>query len=148
MALVPTLGQQILAEMDVEGVTAELQTKSRASRPHVPSVLDESSLASSIDVLQDHEGRSDAGSVSVSSFSGSGRESNTGEASPTWVDQFSPKLDGQPRRPSTESGPIPLELASSGLSHATNLSESISTTNSALSYGPDGSGRVRISTSF
>ena len=132
MALIPTLGQQILAEMDVEGVTRELQSKSRTPRSPVdPSPPSESSLASSIDILPDHDSRSDAGSVSISSFSGSGRESNMGEP---WVDQFSPRPEAS------------LQLHEPGgldLSQSTHLSESISTTNSALSQHLDRSGRVR-----
>jgi peroxin-3 len=62
-----TLADQILEQMDVDGLTRELQLRSRnrkttrqaVSRPERPP----SSLASSIDVVQDHDTRSEAPSL-------------------------------------------------------------------------------------
>jgi peroxin-3 len=139
MTLIPTLGQQILVEMDVEGVTEELQAKSRTPRSPTeppPPAPSESSLASSIDLLQDHDARSDAGSISVSSFSGSGMESNLGEPQNS-VEPLSPRPDDLSRELSNESA-----VPSSELLQGTMLSESILTTNSALS------GRVRATYYF
>jgi hypothetical protein len=93
----------------MEGLTLELQTKSGASksakaplsssetpRPRPPP--SESSLASSVDVVQEQDARSDAESVthSVSSTSYSGQDDtslstpNFGESSQSWVEAESP----------------------------------------------------------
>ncbi|KAF5350494.1 hypothetical protein D9756_008479 [Leucocoprinus leucothites] len=68
MALLPTLGDQILETMDVESITKELQTRSKARNARQQqSTQTSSSLASSIDIVQEHEVRSENGSVSVAS---------------------------------------------------------------------------------
>jgi hypothetical protein len=141
--LIPTLGQQILAEMDVESVTNELQARSRAPKSLVVLSPPVPSESSSVDIVQDHDAHSEAGSVSVSSFSGSGKESNIGESSQSWVDPLSPRQEGRSRLPSNESGPIPPEIHFPEILQGTHLSESISTTDSAMSHGLDGSSRVR-----
>jgi peroxin-3 len=64
---IATLADQILEQMDVDGLTRELQLRSRnrkttcqpASHPERPP----SSLASSVDVVQDHDTRSEAPSL-------------------------------------------------------------------------------------
>jgi hypothetical protein len=102
MALVPALGEQILREMDVEEITHELQSRSNKQRTRTaPSPLStqpqqlpasplassrpppsESSLASSVDLLADHDARSEA-SISFSSVSGSaqGQDRENGQDS-------------------------------------------------------------------
>lgn len=65
MALLPTLGDQILEDMDVEAITKELQNRSKARNARHPSQAS-SSLASSIDVVQEHDVRSENGSVAHS----------------------------------------------------------------------------------
>ena len=147
MALVPTLAQQILEEMDVEGVTQELQTKSRASKSPVrysPPAPSESSLASSIELLPDPDVRSESGSVSVSSFSGSVRDLNLGDSSQSWVEtssleqQRSVRLDRSPEQSHRQQ---PLRTSESPL--GARSSESVMTFNSGLSSTNEGSSRVR-----
>ncbi|KII91963.1 hypothetical protein PLICRDRAFT_173744 [Plicaturopsis crispa FD-325 SS-3] len=142
MALMPTIGEQILKEMDVEGVTNELQSKSKASKaasalrsrsispsPIAPS---QSSLASSAELLHEGDARSDAGSTSVSSHSGANDSSNLGESSTSWVDNFS--AEGSERHPSFVGEARPaLDFAGA------HLSDSITTASSALSYGNEDS---------
>ncbi|KAG1722114.1 Peroxin-3-domain-containing protein [Suillus paluster] len=131
MALVPTLAEQILEEMDVESLTDELQSLSRTSRTrsrfqHPGS---ESEFSSVSDV------HSDAGSASVSSYSSySGVDGETSSnlvaSTGSWVDRFS----------SSSSYRSPIEqlqqphdfLASAG----NRLSDSITTASSSLSYNP------------
>jgi peroxin-3 len=65
MALLPSLGDQILEYMDVEAITRELQNRSKARNTRRQSQVS-SSLASSIDVVQEHDLRSDSGSIAPS----------------------------------------------------------------------------------
>jgi peroxin-3 len=155
MALIPTLGKQILEEMDVEVVTHELQTKSRAFRtpselpPPPPPPLAPPSESSSIDLLHEHEAPSDVESVSASTSSVYGQDDsgvgsfNAGESSQSWVDQLSTQ-SSQPSaswRPSSASEP-PLPDFMAGVQ----LSDSITTASSALSYGnANGDGQDMVS---
>jgi len=74
MALLSTLGDQIHESMDVEVITGELQARNKAknarrqNQPGQPSHVS-SSLASSFDVVQEHEVCSRDESVSVASTS-------------------------------------------------------------------------------
>lgn len=66
LALLPTLGDQILGNMDVEAITRELQTRSRVRNTRQPSATATSSgIGSSIHIVQEHEVRSENGSVST-----------------------------------------------------------------------------------
>lgn len=94
MALLPALGAHILQDMDVEGVTQELQSFSKAPKeriepPHAapPS---ESSITSSVDNHRspDADMRSENGSVSVIS-SNDGVATDLSTSAGSWVDQFS-----------------------------------------------------------
>jgi len=138
MTLIPTLSQQILQEMDVEGVIQELQTKSRAPKSPVgPSPPDrsQSSLASSVELLPDQDTRSDVGSNSISSFSGSALDLNLGDSSQSWVDQFSASLrQGSEHQPS--------HIGSLDSPQGARLSDSIITANSGPSFVNDGSVHV------
>lgn len=98
MALLPTLGTHIIEGMDVEGITQELQSHSRASKariefqpPPPPSVED--SIASSLEIVQsrEHDIRSDNGSVSALSSTGieDVATSDLGSSSMSWVDPSS-----------------------------------------------------------
>jgi hypothetical protein len=98
MALMPTLSKHILEEMDVEGITREIQSISKASRarknPPIsvePPPESESSLTSSVEVVQvhDHDATSDSGSMLLSSASGH-EDTRLSESSTSWVDQLSP----------------------------------------------------------
>lgn len=138
MALIPTLGEQILVELDVESLTQELQAKSRASRlplepPQPPS---ESSLTSSIDILPDQDAPSDAESASVSSFSGQEEvvhSSNLTESSQSWVDQFSTLSSTSGLLPVPSNATVEVEVDSGDLG-GTQLSDSVTTDGSAISY--------------
>ncbi|KAF9225065.1 hypothetical protein BS17DRAFT_731904 [Gyrodon lividus] len=122
MALIPTLASQILEDMDVEALTNELQSVSRASRSRslIPS---HSQHHSQSEVSSVSDAHSDAGSVSLSSYSGSGGDRNQASTSAlgSWVERMSPS-DGY-RAPHNF-------LASTG----TALSDSITSTSSSLSY--------------
>lgn len=139
MALIPTLAEQILEEMDVESLTNELQSLSRASRPqslirHAGS-QPESEVGSSSDV------HSDAGSASVSSYSGFDGElsSNMAASTSSWVDRFS--TSSSHRNPKEQLQQLHDFLASAG----NQLSDSITTASSSLSYNPVASSHVSIS---
>ncbi|KAG1851807.1 Peroxin-3-domain-containing protein [Suillus tomentosus] len=129
MALIPTLAEQILEEMDVESLTDELQSLSRMSRPQSrfqhPESHSESEASSTSDM------RSDAGSVSLSSYSGiDGETSNMAASTDSWVDRFSSVSS---HRSASEQLQLPHEfLASAG----SQLSDSITTASSSLSYNP------------
>jgi peroxin-3 len=138
----PTLGQQILRDMDVEGVTHELQAKSKAikfSSQHSPPAASSSSLASSIEIVQDHG--SDAGSMSVSSNTGSVADSNLAESSQSWVEQFS---SGPSRESSSEARPRSMEIGSLLFLPGADLSDSFTTTSSGYSNGKEHPGRVSM----
>lgn len=92
MALLPTIGEHIVEGMDVEGLTKDLQEKSRVarlsrtfSRPGSPDVRPQQQLL-------DHDSRSDMGSSVVSSIpedSPSIASTNLGDSTRSWVDEFS-----------------------------------------------------------
>lgn len=130
MALVPTLAEQILEEMDVESLTNELQSLSRTSRPRSrlqqPEHHSESEVSSVSDV------RSDAGSASISSYSGMDGETSSNMATSTgsWVDRFSISSS---HKSTNEQLQLPHDfLASAG----SQLSDSITTASSSMSYNP------------
>jgi len=142
MALMPTLGKQILEELNVEDVTHELQMKSKAPRtPSEPRPPPSESSVASNDPLHELDSRSDMESASASSFSyqGEGGESsNIEESSQSW-DHFSAQ-SSQPsgsRRPSLARP----ETDSTDFLAEAQLSDSITTASSALSY-VNGSGLV------
>jgi peroxin-3 len=130
MALVPTLAEQILEDMDVESLTNELQSLSRTSRPRSrfqqPEFHSESEVSSASDV------HSDAGSTSLSSYSGIDREtsSNMTASTGSWVDRLSSYSS---HGSTSEQLQQPHDfLASAG----SQLSDSITTASSSLSYNP------------
>ncbi|KZT08080.1 uncharacterized protein LAESUDRAFT_724066 [Laetiporus sulphureus 93-53] len=92
MALLPTLGKYILEGMDVEGVTYELQSYSKATRPHIelqpPAPPSESSLASSMELLLKpaHDDRSENGSLSVISSAHENGSPSELSSSSSWID--------------------------------------------------------------
>ncbi|KAG1749450.1 Peroxin-3-domain-containing protein [Suillus lakei] len=129
MALVPTLAEQILEEMDVESLTNELQSLSRTSRPRSRFQQQESHSESEVSSASDVH--SDAGSASLSSCSGIDGETSSNMAASTgsWVDHFS--SSSSHRSPSELQQPHDF-LASAG----SQLSDSITTASSSLSYNP------------
>ncbi|OSD01028.1 hypothetical protein PYCCODRAFT_1436810 [Trametes coccinea BRFM310] len=92
MALLPTLGAHILRDMDVEGVTQELQSYSRASKDRLEvqhsTAPSESSASFGAERGPDTDMRSDNGSVSVIS-SNEGVPTELSASSTSWVDQVS-----------------------------------------------------------
>ena len=100
----PILGQHVLTEMEVEALTAELQSLSKASKiypsqprllpPSPPVPSSESSMTSSIELVKDGDASSDArsesGSVSVSEQSVlvEAGPSRLTESQTSWVDDF------------------------------------------------------------
>ena len=142
MALLPTLGPHILQGMDVEGVTQELQSfsskapKARVELQH-PTAPSESSATSSVDVgvrIQEADGRSDNGSVSVASDA---VPTEMSASSTSWVDQFSSMGSSQVSAVS----PAPVgggTSDSSRSSMAADLSDSMLTTSSASSSSAPG----------
>lgn len=91
MALIPTLASQVLEDMDVEALTNELQSISRASRSRTlqpsqnpPRSQSVSEMSSVSDV------HSDPGSFSIPSKSGSGFDGERASAtSGSWVEHMS-----------------------------------------------------------
>ena len=140
MALLPTLGEQILEKLNVESITRELQSKSRtsqaASMEPLPPPQSESSTSSSIELLQDQDTRSDVESISMSSFSGQDEvtgaaSSHLTESQSLIVDQFTTESLHQP---STASEPPLSNSKFPDPFTGAQLSDSITTASSALSY--------------
>ena len=131
MALIPTLAEQILEEMDVESLTNELQSLSRTSRFYARH----SASQSGSEVGSASDAYSDAGSVSVSSYSGFDGDTssiNMEASTSSWVDRFS----------TSSSHREPHDFLTSAGSQ---LSDSITTASSSLSYNPVASSHVSIS---
>jgi peroxin-3 len=153
MALLPTLGKRIIEGMNVEEVTEQLQSLSRASKaasakPLLPPALSDSSVSSGTGVqVQVEDAKSDNDSVSV--VSAPGQDDSTGtsrlnssmaESSMSWVDQLSLSTPGHSTQPSHEhspeaSGSEPRQQSHSPKSNVgTELSDSI-VSGSSVSYG-------------
>ncbi|KAH9851022.1 Peroxin-3 [Lenzites betulinus] len=122
MALLPTLGAHILQDMDVEGVTQELQSFSKPPREraeHLPAVPpSESSVTSTVDHRRnpDADIRSDNGSVSVISSS-DGVPTELSASSASWDDQFS--------MPPSQISPLYAESAEGGDTTSTSPKSSV-----------------------
>ena len=93
MALLPTIGEHIIKGMDVEGLTNDLQEKSRASK------LVRNSMPASLEnwppkyTPVDTDARSDMESSIISSAPGVG--TTLGDSTQSWVDGFSWKSFGE-----------------------------------------------------
>lgn len=133
----PTLGHQILEQMDVEAITHELQSRSRAvkSAAELPP-LSESSIVSSLELNQEQDARSDVGSLSLSSMSG--QEEAAPVSSPamdssdaSWVDQLSTQ-SSQPSHSQQASQVSSPQNQHQELFTGPTLSDSITTASSAL----------------
>lgn len=130
MALIPTLASQVLEDMDVEALTNELQSISRASRSRTlqpsrnqPRSQSVSEMSSVSDV------HSDPGSLSFSFHSGSGFDGDRASAtSGSWVEHLSASQGpiARPDAPTQLSDSV--TSASSSLSH--NTENSVTSTNS------------------
>lgn len=132
MALIPTLASQVLEDMDVEALTNELQSISRASRSRTlhPSQNQQRSQSVS-DLSSVSDVHSDAGSVSFSSYSGSGFDGDRASAtSGSWIEHMSAS-ESPIARPD-----VPAQL-----------SDSITSASSSLSRNGHGTGDSVTSTS-
>ena len=87
MALLPTVGEHIIEGMDVEGLTNELQEKSRASRVARNSGLMSPESQPPKHASTDTDARSDMGSSTISSVPEVG--TTLGDSTRSWVDGFS-----------------------------------------------------------
>ncbi|KAF8126804.1 Peroxin-3-domain-containing protein [Boletus edulis] len=136
MALMPTLAAQILEDMDVESLTDELQSLSRASRSRAlqppcsqPRSQSVSETSTSSDV------HSDPGSLSFSSHSESGVDGDRASAtSGSWIEHMSAS-EGPTTRPD-----IPARLSDSITSASSSLSHN--TENSVTSTGSRTKGQL------
>ncbi|PSR73243.1 hypothetical protein PHLCEN_2v10903 [Hermanssonia centrifuga] len=147
MALLPTLGAHILEGMDVEGVTQELQAQSRASKaPYTeptppPPPLEQSSVPSiEIQSAPEQDARSENESVSVVSYpdhDDTGSSSNLGASSQSWVENFSSQqsqLSPETSSVSADESRLNADSPKSSIV-GTDISDSIMTSSSAVSYG-------------
>lgn len=171
MALLPTLGEHILTGMDVEGVTQELQSQSRASKAATPLPASEqpsnSSITSSVEVLPQPEQDARSENDYASIISGPTQDdatstSDLAASSQSWVDHFSSMQSSQHVSEAGPSHGTSSSSASGSLPNpdspksnlGTDLSDSVITTSSAISYGdanlvstlcnPHGFGRILI----
>ncbi|KAG6902355.1 hypothetical protein C0995_001152 [Termitomyces sp. Mi166 len=125
LALIQTLSEQVFHEMDVEGLTSELQNRSKAR--HANKLRLErppSSLASSIDMVQDGDTRSEAESAVASVASTSYGVTSTSDISTSGLQNWVESSSGAPVPPSSES--LQEDEASA------RMSESIMTANSSV----------------
>ncbi|KAI8989028.1 Peroxin-3 [Trametes punicea] len=135
MALLPTLGAHILRDMDVEGVTQELQSFSRASKGRLePQHAAAASDSSSVDHPRgpDTDVRSDSESVSVISSS-DGVPTELSASSTSWVDHFSSMQSSEVSRIALESPEAGTTSNSPKSSVGADLSDSIMTASSMSS---------------
>lgn len=151
MALLPTLGKHVLEGMDVEGVTAELQSMSKPSRSPKPASPPETSLASSVELTSPvvADELSENGSVSIiSSVHENGTSMHTPDSSMSWVDQLSMQSSQEPgaiaAAASTSESPAGVE----SLKLNGSLSESMLSTSSTSSKLENGHGNVSTHADF
>ncbi|OSX56831.1 hypothetical protein POSPLADRAFT_1062339 [Postia placenta MAD-698-R-SB12] len=143
MALLPTLGKHVLEGMDVEGVTAELQSMSKPSRSPKPASPPETSLASSVELTSPvvADELSENGSVSIiSSVHENGTSLHTPDSSMSWVDQLSMQSSQEPGAiaAAASMSESPADVESSKLNGS--LSESMLSTSSTSSKLENGHG--------
>ncbi|KAH9000744.1 Peroxin-3-domain-containing protein [Lactarius hatsudake] len=125
MTYLPLLSKHILDEMDVEALTAELQSLSRAAKtqrniPVVPNVGSAGSLESSVELVRPSDARSESSSASFLSVSPRPEASQLADSTASWVEPLQPS----PEAPSLErlgTSPVPLALPRG----ANSLSESV-----------------------
>jgi Peroxin-3 len=143
LALVPTLGDRILEQMDVEGVTFTLQMQSKAAKSRTEGSAasdmntssislntDQPSIASSIELSP---GRQDIAVHSPSSRHGGSAQS--------WIDQFTEQSSS-----ASSVGPsahdIPRDRGSPASSSGAHLSDSVTSASVSLVSGSDGVVRI------
>ena len=146
MALLPRLAAHILDGMDVESVTRELQSQSRALKMHEeqqpPRYTEDVSINTSSEIQQPPpitiDARSDNGSVSVISYPGpedAGPSSDLSTSSASFVGPPSMHLSHSSPETSSSSAPSQSLTGSPKSNLGTELSDSFITNSSAISYG-------------
>ena len=144
MALLPTLGAHILQDMDVEGVTQELQSYSKASKERLETQAPSApSETSSVDHsrAQDTDMGSDNGSVSVIS-SNDGATTDLSASSASWVSSMQ---SSQVSQASLEPAGNNTTSTSPKSSEGADLSDSILTTSSMSSSVVPGASNSSVS---
>lgn len=151
MALLPTIGAQIIEGMNVEEITEQLQSQSRAAKRaelQFPPAPSDSSASSGAEIqVPVEDAKSDNGSVSVVSAPSQNGGASTSDlnasmtnSSLSWVDQFSQSTSAHSPQPPHEhssqaSGSEPSQQSHSPKSNLGNdLSDSM-ITSSSVSYG-------------
>lgn len=149
MALLPALGAHILQDMDVEGVTQELQSFSKAPRERIEPTHaappSESSITSSAENNRspDADMRSENGSISVIS-SNDGAPTDLSASAGSWVDQFSmPSAQVSPLSAESTGDRAPSTSPKSSV--GAELSDSILTTSSMSSAAAPGPSHPSVS---
>ena len=121
MALLPTLGEHIIEGMDVEGLTNELQEKSRASKLSRSSRPMSPESQPPVYTPTDTDTRSDMDSSIISSIQNVG--TTLGNSTQSWVDGFSLRssrenLDGEGDPPNSVSSSVVESVTTSTSSEA------------------------------
>ena len=129
MALIPTLASQVLEDMDVETLTNELQSMSRASRSRTLRPSHNQQRSQSVSEMSSvSDVHSDAGSVSFSSHSGSGFDGDRASAtSGSWIEHMSAS-EGPVARPD-----VPAQLSDSITSASSSLSHNMESSVTSMS---------------
>lgn len=135
MTYLPLLSKHILDEMDVEALTAELQSLSRAAKtqrniPVVPDVGSAGSLESSVELVRSPDARSESSSASFLSVSPRPEASQLADSTASWVEP--PQSPEAPSLEGLGTSSVPLALPSG----ANSLSESV-LSSSVVSSGSD-----------
>lgn len=134
MALLPSLGKHIIEGMDVEGVTYELQSFTKASKSQLQPQLPAPSSQSSIELARSHDVRSENGSISViSSIQEGGGTSDLTASSTSWMDQLSMQSSQLSRHYLSNGSDLSPNPDSPKSNIGTDLSDSITTTSSSTS---------------
>ncbi|KAI0942833.1 hypothetical protein AcV7_002135 [Taiwanofungus camphoratus] len=134
MALLPSLGKHIIEGMDVEGVTYELQSFTKASKSQLQPQLPAPSSQSSIELARSHDVRSENGSISViSSIQEGGGTSDLTASSTSWMDQLSMQSSQLSRHYLLNGSDLSPNPDSPKSNIGTDLSDSITTTSSSTS---------------
>ncbi|KZV61048.1 hypothetical protein PENSPDRAFT_593343 [Peniophora sp. CONT] len=138
MAHMPILAHNVLTDMDVETLTAELQQLSKSSRArvapapelqpptHAPSEASQASVASSGELVNDSDARSDTGSMSIVSLSSPGDTSSTmADSQMSWVQPSETSSVHPPAQASSSSSEAGGDSMSSSVLSASNDSASV-----------------------
>ncbi|KAG6879096.1 hypothetical protein C0992_005241 [Termitomyces sp. T32_za158] len=117
LTLIQTLSEQVFREMDVEGLTSELQNRSKARQANKQRLeRPPSSLASSIDIVQDGDARSEAESAVASVTSASYGVASTSNISTSGLQNWVESSSSAPIPSSSESSPkgeVPARMSES-----------------------------------